>query len=349
MSAHRSPRLIVMSALLVPLVHVASVAAQNAQRAVSIRPEPTVRNDRLTSDAKPVTPIAPGQAVRWDRGGAARVTSIAVAGAGLDGSGAGYGYGGYIPTMIYPDDMVFYHPQQYRRLLESSFDAGKDAGRRETLMRGALDIYKERVGNPPYPPRYGSTAYGGGPGAYAPPSWDAYHSGRRTGEYQAELWLARDRNLLRTAREQIEKGSALFRAGRYAEAADAFRLAARSDHGDAAARLFVGHAYFALGRYADAIGFIRRAFDLQPKIAMLDYGIHALYGNAADFDKHVAALKAAAEARPNDRELWLLLGYVHRYSGNRDAGVAALTRAYEIEPRDRLTRALLDVDPDPKR
>lgn len=298
--------------------------------------------------APDVVRLEPGQTLRIGRGGAVHVRGGPQ---GQPASCYGTGWDGcdYVPARIYPDDVIFYGGQQYGRFLAEGNRAGRDIGRREALFRGALDMYNERMGNPPASPTAPGAAFGLSSAYLPPPSWDAYYSGRRAGEYEAELWLARDRNLIRTARAYTEKGRTLFRAGNYDGAADAFRLAASSDHGDAVSRLLAGHACFAIGKHSLALSYIRRAFQLQPKIAMLDYGLHAEYGKPADFDEHVERLRKAAEARPDSYELWTLLGYVYRYSGNRKAGEEALTRAYRIEPRDRLVRILLDVDPDPKK
>lgn len=232
--------------------------------------------------------------------------------------------------------------------MRGAFDAGENAGRRETLFKGALDMYNERVGNAPYDanhPYAGAVEAAPYPYALDP----SYQSGYRTGEYLAEQWLARDRNLLKTARISLQNGTALFRAGRYQEALDAYRLAGSSNHGDAAARLLAGHTYFALGRYHSAMAFIRRAFELQPKISQIEYDLRDDYGNKADFTQHLEALKQAASTRPKDVEIWTLMGYVHRYSGNRAESISALKQAYKIAPKDRLIQSMLDLTPDPSK
>lgn len=222
------------------------------------------------------------------------------------------------------------------------YDSGFDAGRRETLFKGALDMYNERMGNAPAAPA-AAPGYAGMPYAFDP----AYSSGYRSGQYLAEAWLARDRNVLRTARASLDRGVAMFRAGRYQDALDAFRLAASSNQGDAASRLLVGNAYFALGRYHNAMSFIRRAFELQPAIARLDFDIRNEYGDAADFDRHFEALRKAAADRPGDARVWALLGYMQRFSGRRNESTAALKKAYRLDTTDVVVRSLLDVNPDP--
>lgn len=266
---------------------------------------------------------------------------------GVTGFGAGALWPA--PVMIYPDDVVLVGSRVYGGSLGEAFRTGKDIGRLETLNRNALDAYNERVGNPPADPAVrssdgGSYIIGSGSGlAFL----DAYQAGKRTGQSVAELESARDRNLLRTASDAIRQGLTLFRDGRYEEAADAFRMACSSNHGDAAARILAGHAYFATGRYGQAMSYIRRAFQLQPKITYLNFDLRRDYGRSDDFEKHLKALRGYLDSRPRDYSAWLLLGYIQRYGGDRKGSLASLRRAYEIEPRDRLVRMLLDVDADP--
>lgn len=266
---------------------------------------------------------------------------------GIGGSGDGALWPA--PVMIYPDDVVLVGSRVYGRSLGEAFRAGKDIGRLETLNRNALDMYNERVGNPPADPAAPSSDRGGYVIGSGPDLafLDAYLAGKRTGQSIAELESARDRNLLRTAADAIRQGLTLFKAGRYEEAADAFRIACSSNHGDAAARILAGHAYFATGRYGQAMSYIRRAFQLQPKITYLNFDLRRDYGRPEDFDKHLKALREYLDSRPRDYSAWLLLGYVQRYGGDREGSVGSLRRAYEIEPRDRLVRMLLDVEADP--
>jgi tetratricopeptide (TPR) repeat protein len=254
-------------------------------------------------------------------------------------------YGAALPWHYYGATLPYYYPGLTRHAYTGAFRAGRDSGRRETLFKGALDMYNERMGNPPVQ----AGTPDGGAGGYTYPADPAYEAGRRTGRYHAELWLARDRNLLRTSHDALESGTLLFKAGKYREALDKFRLAASSDHGSAPARLLVGHAYFALGRYRDAARYIRRAFELQPKIKYVDFDIRDDYDDDARFARQLDALKTYASKLPRDVDAWLLLGYVQRFSGDREAADAAFARAYKIAPHDWLLRHLSDVDPDPRK
>jgi hypothetical protein len=70
-----------------------------------------------------------------------------------------------------------------------------------------------------------------------------------------------------------------------------------TDHGDAASRIYAGHTLFAIGRYRDGVRFLRRAFQLQPRITYLSYDIRDDYGDPADFDRQLEALREALPSR----------------------------------------------------
>lgn len=267
--------------------------------------------------------------------------------------GYGYANGGYA---LYGQ----VDPTQYHDLLDETFGGGRDAGRQETVFRGELDLYCERMGiSPdscgPVDPYYLGGSGVGSPYSNAPysvygdyPRDRSYDHGYNTGQAEGAMIIARKRHVLQTARNAVQQGHVFFDAGRYQQSADSYRLAAASDHGDAASRILAGHAYFAVGRYNEAIRFIRRAFQLQPKIAHLNYDLRKDYGNLDDYAQHLDALRKHAEANPDDYEAWLLLGYILRYSGpeSRADSDTALTHAYRIDSRDELVRVLLDVEPD---
>ena len=108
---------------------------------------------------------------------------------------------------------------------------------------------------------------------------------------------ARTEMVLQHHAGHLTNGLKLFRQRRYAEAADGFRLAADTNHGDPSSRLYAAHALFAMGRYAEAVPYLRRAFELQPKIVFLNFDIRDDYGDQKDFQSQLAALEAALGSR----------------------------------------------------
>jgi tetratricopeptide (TPR) repeat protein len=262
--------------------------------------------------------------------------------------GPGYAYGGYGPLYGYSLFAPGYVYDDVRGL----YDAAEEIGRRKTFQRGALKMYRFRVGAAHAEETQRDLAEGREPletpeevEAYENAAPDPYAAGYSTGQAFAQLWLDRQTNLYRTARKSLRKGSILLHTGRYLEAADAFGLAANVDQGDPAARLLAGHAYFAIGKFQQAFRYIQLAFDLQPKLVFLDYDIRDDYGDRDEFAKHLAALEAQIEKNPRDYQLLALYGYVLRYSGDREKALAVFEQAYKVEPRARFVRRFLHIEP----
>lgn len=148
--------------------------------------------------------------------------------------------------------------------------------------------------------------------------------------------------VMRVANLHLDRGLQLFNQGQYAPAADAFRVAADKDQGDAIARLYAAHSLFAVGRYREATPYLRRAFELQPHILFLNYDMRGDYGNPAEFDAQLAALRKALQISPTDPDRLLMLGYVFYYSQQRPAAFAVLDRLCQIDRADALAHRLRD-------
>lgn len=143
------------------------------------------------------------------------------------------------------------------------------------------------------------------------------------------------------ALDAMDRGLKLFKEGRYRQAIDAFKLAAETNQGDPAARIYAAHALFATGRYREAMPFLKRAFELQPKLAVLDYDMRGDYGRREDFESQVKALESALAQSPSSVERLIMLGYVRFYSGQKDAAFDPLTRASQIDPGNSIPGRLL--------
>jgi tetratricopeptide (TPR) repeat protein len=152
----------------------------------------------------------------------------------------------------------------------------------------------------------------------------------------------RTQRALRQFFGHLARSLTLFHEGRYREAADGFKLAADTNHGDSAARLYCAHSLFAVGHYRDAVPFLRRAFELQPKVVFLNFDLRDDYGDLADFADHLDALEQALARSPQNLDRLILLGYVYYYTGQRDRAFGVLSTASRIAPRDPLVLRLLD-------
>lgn len=156
-------------------------------------------------------------------------------------------------------------------------------------------------------------------------------------------FIQRDQALLRQNVDQTRLGLAVFRTGRYEQAAVKYLNAAAANHGDAASRIHAGHALFALGRYDEAMKLIRRAMQLQPRLTTEDYDVRDDYGDREDFTHHLAALEYHVTTYPNDAAGVLMLGYIRYYTTGPGSAYESLVKAKALDPRNDLIDKLLAV------
>ena len=228
--------------------------------------------------------------------------------------------GGVAPVLIGPG--VYYHPRQ--RLSSDQ--------RRWTNYR----YFDGR------PSRYGYGMHDHFGDGYAGDVYRfGFNKGYDVGRFD-KVATERQEKVLAHARGHLGRGLVLLRDGEYRGAANAFKLAAETDQGDPAARLYAAHALFAIGRYGDAVKYLRRAFELQPKIVFLDFDIRDDYGQRADFDKQLEVLENALKRFPRNLDRLIMLGYVRYYSHQHEKAHEPLAKASKVDPRDRLVVRLLD-------
>lgn len=199
---------------------------------------------------------------------------------------------------------------------------------------------------------YTNDAYEGGAPAepqeeYVPPDnppIEPYRFGFVRGPLQRQQWaaqsLARGRAVLSSASMQFDRGLAAFRSGQYRTAVKYFKLSSELNQGDPAAMIYSAHALFAIGRYREGTAFLRKAFALEPRIAMLTYDMRDDYVDQPEFDRQVRALYNAITASPYDMDRLVMLGYVYNYSGEVDLAFKVLSRARAIDPQDKLVQLL---------
>lgn len=167
---------------------------------------------------------------------------------------------------------------------------------------------------------------------------EGWRDGRRHAEWEQRAELGREAYV-----EGMSQGLEAFRHGDYSAAVRHFVRSAKLNQGDPASRIHAAHAMVAIGRYKEALPALRRAFQLQSKIAYLAIDIHRDYGRPQDFDNHYAQLQRAAEEAKDDPALWLLLGYYQYFSGREADALASLKKSDKLAPDDFMTGALLDA------
>ncbi len=227
----------------------------------------------------------------------------------LDPYRSGYPYGG--PRSVYP--------RGYYR---------DDRGR--NYRRYYYDDYTYRFGVPD----------GGDP--YAGDLERAYRQGIADGQNYERFEIQAERGLAAYQRA-IRAGHRTFEAGEYGLSARQFLLAATLNQNDAVSRICAAHAEVALGQYEPAGRLLRRAFELQPKIAYLPLDIRGSYGKPGDFAKHEHALEAAAKKDSDNADVWFLLGYYFFYSDNTARAAEAFAHAAKLSPQDPLFARLAEI------
>jgi tetratricopeptide (TPR) repeat protein len=197
-----------------------------------------------------------------------------------------------------------------------------------------------------YPRPGGQPYYGYGiyHRAYDQSLRDAYRYGFLPGFDIAEFYReskARGEEVREHASNHYKRGLKHFREGRYHPATRYFKLAAETNQGNPTSRIYAAHALFAIGRYEDAVRYLRRAFELQPKIALLSYDIRKDYKDQTDFKQQLEKLLEAHQLDPDRIERLVLMGYIYFYTNQREKAYHPLFRAIKINPDDRLARLLL--------
>ena len=190
------------------------------------------------------------------------------------------------------------------------------------------------------PSRYGVGTYGG----YGYDDGGTYRFGFTDGYDYAHFEGTADArvdSLMSHASVQLDRGVQYFRKAQYQQAADTFQLASETDQGDAVSRIYAGHSLFALGRYRDAVRYLRRAFELQPRIAYLTYDIRGDYDNPELFEEQLTALNKALDLSPRDPDRLFLIGYMNYYTGQRTAAFRYLLRAVEVNKNDLVADRLM--------
>jgi hypothetical protein len=145
------------------------------------------------------------------------------------------------------------------------------------------------------------------------------------------------------ARKYVELGDYYFKAGRFAEAVDAYSKARSYAPDDASVHFVLADAVFATGDYHFAAFLIAEALRLDPGLASAETDKRTFYGNPKVFDEQMAALDRYLDIKLYDAQAHLVRGYNLRFSDKKDAAIAAFRRVLEIAPESRAAQVFLDA------
>jgi len=117
------------------------------------------------------------------------------------------------------------------------------------------------------------------------------------------------------AKELMELGDRLFRAGNFLRAAERYEQSVRADPDRAAPRARLAQVALVRGKYQDAANKLREAQTAEPGWLATAGDLRAIYPEPAEYARHVAKLEAHLQAEPEDRDGWLVLGALWYLSG----------------------------------
>jgi Tetratricopeptide repeat len=126
----------------------------------------------------------------------------------------------------------------------------------------------------------------------------------------------------------VEAGRKAFAEDQYGRALELFRKAAEITPNEPSAHYLVSQAYFALGKYREAVAAIAAGMARRADWSEARFNSRDLYWKTpAIFDEHLAALRQAATAFPDDPALAFLLGHQLWFDGKREEAMPFLLKA----------------------
>jgi len=142
-------------------------------------------------------------------------------------------------------------------------------------------------------------------------------------------------------------GQVAYRAGRFPEAAEAFRRAVEAEPESARARVNLASALGGLGDQEGAVRELREALRLDPANTTARFNLGSLQMGTGELAEAEENFRAVLAASPNDVEAHLALGRILRGSGRPSEALPHYQRASELAPFNedaRLGEAQLLID-----
>ncbi len=133
-------------------------------------------------------------------------------------------------------------------------------------------------------------------------------------------------------RPHLLRGRTAFAAGRYAEAAEAFRAAVRAAPNSAGARVNLGTALAHSGDVPGAIAELERALELEPQNPTAHFNLGLLQANQGQLDAALPHLTLAARQAPTDVAVHLELAALLRRVGQPQNALAHYLNALLVDP-----------------
>jgi tetratricopeptide (TPR) repeat protein len=142
---------------------------------------------------------------------------------------------------------------------------------------------------------------------------------------------AADGNLNRAADHYLTLGDQAFQESRFGDAVHFYAKAVEFSPRDGILYLILADALFATGDYHYAAYALRRAFELDSKLAMSVVDKHGFYADPLEFDRQIATLELYIQDHFLDDDARLVLAANYLFGGRPAASVELLENAFSRE------------------
>ncbi|WP_406696534.1 tetratricopeptide repeat protein [Singulisphaera sp. Ch08] len=137
-------------------------------------------------------------------------------------------------------------------------------------------------------------------------------------------------------------GDRLFRGGNTRKAEERYEQAVRANPNSAAPRVRLAQLALVRGQYSLAADHLRTAQAAEPGWITNGDDIQSIYSEPADFAKQIARLESHLQAKPGDRDAWLVLGAQWYLSGRTQKAADIFLRLSDRQP-DSTLEAFLEA------
>jgi tetratricopeptide (TPR) repeat protein len=144
------------------------------------------------------------------------------------------------------------------------------------------------------------------------------------------------------AAQLVTFGDRLFRAGNTRKAEERYQQAVRANPNSAAPRVRLAQLALVRGHYGEAADHLRTAQASEPGWITNVDDIQSIYSEPADFAKQIARLESHLQAKPGDRDAWLVLGAQLYLSGRTQKSADIFLRLSDRQP-DATLEAFLEA------
>jgi tetratricopeptide (TPR) repeat protein len=135
--------------------------------------------------------------------------------------------------------------------------------------------------------------------------------------------------------DPMERGVDAYNAGRFAEAADAYKAETERDPGNYLAWAYLGDAYVRSDRAALAEAAYRRSIQLEPDCLPCQQSYGSFLYNAGRYEEALPRYELVARGAPEDPNVLAYLGDAYRQLGRVDEAEDQYRQSLSIDPRQR--------------